>query len=89
MNKPNIKGYWLPPIDEYIDWWKVTDENIEKRVLGHVDCWIVALCPLNQLPQAWKKYVGPFRGAIFFGRFWDSDGENLKERFGYEGKPMV
>ena len=60
-----------------------------ERVEQSVDCWIIALCPENQLPAVWRNFVVDYRGVIFFGKFWDKDGEDLKRRFGYDGKPLV
>ena len=89
MDKPELNQYFLPTSDQYLDWYKVTDQNHPQRVMESVDCWIVALCPENQLPMVWKNYIKNYRGVVFFGRFWDKDGSDLKERFGYVGKPMV
>lgn len=89
MDKPELNQYFLPPSDQYLDWYKVTDQNHPQRVMESVDCWIVALCPENQLPMVWKNYIKNYRGVVFFGRFWDKDGSDLKDRFGYVGKPMV
>ena len=117
MDKPELTQFFLPPQDKYLDWYKVTDDNLPQRVLQSVDlcyrnyhkfikiisiwnnwlflvtptedCWIVALCPENQLPAVWRNYILGYRGTIFFGRFWDKDGKDLKQRFGYKGKPLV
>jgi len=89
MDKPRLKKYFLPEVDQYIDWWKITDQNFNQRVLESVDPWIIVIAPEHQIPVAWKEYATKYRGQFWFGKFFDKWGENLEERFGYQGKPKV
>lgn len=89
MDKPRLKKFFLPEVDQYIDWWKITDQNFDQRVLESVDPWIIVIAPEHQIPVAWKEYATRYRGQFWFGKFFDKWGENLGERFGYEGKPKV
>jgi len=89
MDKPRLKKFFLPEVDQYIDWWKISDQNFDQRVLESVDPWIIVIAPEHQIPVAWKEYATRYRGQFWFGKFFDKWGKNLGERFGYEGKPKV
>ena len=90
MDKPNLARFMLPPDKDYMDWWKLTPENYNERVLESVDAWIVAIHPKNQQPEVWRKMAPRYRGQIFFGKLQDDViNEDMKKRYKYDGRPIV
>ena len=37
LDKPELVKFLLPEEKQYMDWWKITPDNFEQRVLGR--CW--------------------------------------------------
>ena len=90
MDKPNLARFMLPPDKDYMDWWKLTPENYNERVLESVDAWIVAIHPKNQQPEVWRKMAPRYRGQIFFGKLQDDViNEEMKKKYKYDGRPIV
>ena len=90
MDKPNLARFMLPPDKDYMDWWKLTPENYNERVLESVDAWIVAIHPKNQQPEVWRKMAPRYRGQIFFGKLQDDViNEDMKKKYKYDGRPIV
>ena len=90
MDKPNLGRFMLPPDKDYMDWWKLTPENYNERVLESVDAWIVAIHPKNQQPEVWRKMAPRYRGQIFFGKLQDDViNEDMKNKYKYDGRPIV
>ena len=90
MDKPDLNKFLVPPENAYMDWWKITEENIKQRVTESIDPWIISIHPKNQNPSVWKNEAPKYRSVIFFGKLLDEDlNDKMTEKFKYIGKPKV
>merc|ERR1711935_743600 len=90
LEKPELIKYLLPEEKQYMDWWKITPDNFDQRIMNSVDTWIIAIHRKHQLPVVWKNEAVKYRGTMFFGKLLEENlNDELKSRFKYTDKPKL